>query len=532
MKDYFFQNKKIKTILTTWLDQEYIETSNFPLLNEVFKKEYLHILSQLELGNKKEIFINDFYFEKATYIIHKFSNNPWILQSEILDYFKIESGDLLILNNIIRSSQLFQDIILKEGIGKKYWNSIIPFAKNTDLVLSKKTSLPKRIVIFPGVSCMFFCGFCGRNQSAKYPMSSVANGTQIFKNLFEETKNNTLYSIGGGLEPTTNPQLGEIIELANKSNIRMPLITNGYSLTENFVKRNPGIWKLDSLRLSLYGVDEESYYFITRLKKSYSMVIKNSINFLKQRNEINPKLKFGLNFIVIPENIDQVLKILNLVEEINNNVTNGRGVDFITLRDDFQSATGHEENAEAEKKKYRLHSKMDDKLREKLFNVLNEFKKIREKNFPDLHIDYGYSIFAVSRGVVSHGLNMIESERLPDYGYPQLSLAIDLYGDVFLYREAGFLERFGNKKFIIGRLNERNNLEEIIENFLKNSSPIKYEKSDTKFMDSFDHVLGSIINQAKEDKDAQIPFDKGPILARSNLTKLNLGNNWYTDDLI
>ena len=162
---------------------------------------------------------------------------------------------------------------------------------------------------------MFFCGFCGRNQSAKYPMSSVGIGTQMFKNLFEETKNNTLYSIGGGLEPTTNPQLGEIIELANESNIRMPLITNGYSLTENFVKRNPGIWKLDSLRLSLYGVDEESYYFITRLKKSYSMVIKNSINFLKLRNEINPKLKFGLNFIVIPENIDQVLKILDLVGE-------------------------------------------------------------------------------------------------------------------------------------------------------------------------------------------------------------------------
>ena len=54
----------------------------------------------------------------ATYVIHKFSNNPWILQSEILDYFKIDSRDLLILNDIIRSSQLFQDIILKEGIGK------------------------------------------------------------------------------------------------------------------------------------------------------------------------------------------------------------------------------------------------------------------------------------------------------------------------------------------------------------------------------------------------------------------------------
>jgi len=532
MENYFFENKKFRTTLTTWLDQEYQETSKFTSLNEVLKKEYLNIVSQLNLGNKKELFIRNSYFEMATYVVHKFANNPWILQSEILDHFKIEISTLLTLNDIIRSSKLFQNIILKEGIGKKYWNSIIPFAKNTDLVLDKKLSLPKRIVIFPGVSCMFFCGFCGRNQSAKYPMSSVGTGTQMFKNLFKETKNNTLYSIGGGLEPTTNPQLGEIIELANESNIRMPLITNGYSLTENFVKRNPGIWKLDSLRLSLYGVDEESYYFITRLKKSYSMVIKNSINFLKLRNEINPKLKFGLNFIVIPENIDQVLKILDLVGEINKNVTNGRGVDFITLRDDFQSATGHDENAEEEKKKYKLHSKMDDELRKKLFEVLNEFKKIRENKFPDLHVDYGYSIFAVSRGVVSQGLNMIKSERLPDYGYPQLSLAIDLYGDVFLYREAGFLERFGNKKFIIGRLNEKNSLEKIIENFLKDGDPIKYEKSDTKFMDSFDHVLGSIINQAKEDKEVQIPFDKGPILARSNLTKLNLGNNWYTDELL
>ena len=40
-------------------------------------------------------------------------------------------------------------------------------------------------------------------------------------------------------------------------------------------------------------------------------------------------LKFGLNFIVIPENIDQVLKILDVVREINQNVTNGKGVDAV-----------------------------------------------------------------------------------------------------------------------------------------------------------------------------------------------------------
>ena len=261
------------------------------------------------------------------------------------------------------------------------------------------------------------------------------------------------------------------------------------------------------------------------------MVIKNSINFLKLRNEKNPNLKFGLNFIVIPENLDQVLKILDIVREINQNVTNGRGVDFITLRDDFQAVTGHEIEKE-EIKKYTLNSTMDDKLRKKLFSILDEFKSIKEKEFPDLHVDYGYSIFAVSRGVTSQGLKMITSDKLPDFGYPQLSLAIDLYGDVFLYREAGFLERYGNKKFIIGRLSPENSLEEVIKKFLESGSSIKYDAKDTKFMDSFDHVLASIVNQAKKDKEIEIPFDKGPIQARSNLTSLNLGNNWYTDELV
>ena len=80
MENYFFENKKFRTTLTTWLDQEYQETSKFTSLNEVLKKEYLNIVSQLNLGNKKELFIRNSYFEMATYVIHKFSNNPWILQ--------------------------------------------------------------------------------------------------------------------------------------------------------------------------------------------------------------------------------------------------------------------------------------------------------------------------------------------------------------------------------------------------------------------------------------------------------------------
>ena len=30
MENYFFENKKLKAVLTTWLDQEYQEASNLP----------------------------------------------------------------------------------------------------------------------------------------------------------------------------------------------------------------------------------------------------------------------------------------------------------------------------------------------------------------------------------------------------------------------------------------------------------------------------------------------------------------------
>ena len=59
--------------------------------------------------------------------------------------------------------------------------------------------------------------------------TNLPDGLELLPNLGEVKVPN----LGDTNIPTTNPQLGEIIELANKNNIRMPLITNGYSLTEN-----------------------------------------------------------------------------------------------------------------------------------------------------------------------------------------------------------------------------------------------------------------------------------------------------------
>ena len=43
-----------------------------------------------------------------------------------------------------------------------------------------------------------------------------------------------LHTRSGGLEPLTNPKIGELVNYAKSKNIKLPIITNGYSLTESF----------------------------------------------------------------------------------------------------------------------------------------------------------------------------------------------------------------------------------------------------------------------------------------------------------
>jgi len=490
------------------------------------KNYYNNYIKEKKSNN---IYLEDKYFNYFLQIIDRFSKQPLSTQEEIFNFLGLSNkNDLVFLNDAIRASSVAQNLITKSGIGKKYWNTIMPFAKTTEQTLGNNYQFPQRIALFPGVSCMFYCGFCGRNQSEKYPTSILNDSKLTFDKLFSQIPNSTALSISGGLEPLTNPKIGEIISSARNNDIRVPLITNGYSLTENFLKRTPGIWDLDSLRISLYGIDKESYKFITRVEKSFDIVKKNTISFLKLRNINNKNLKFGFNFIVIPENVNQLNGILELVKSINENVDNGRGVDFLTLRDDYQSVTGNDDKFD-EERKYKLSTKMDTEVRNILIDKLGEFEINKSKLCPELYVDYGYSLEALYKNIFDKQLIKVTHKEMRNFGFTQMSVAIDLYGDVFVYREAGFLNRKGNEKFIIGRINENNSLEDVIKKFLKNKKPINYEFQDERFMDSFDHVLTSLVNQAEKDQKFDIPFKKGPILGRIMSNEINLGNNWYTE---
>tara|TARA_R100001377_G_scaffold9615_1_gene4894 strand:+ start:521 stop:2059 length:1539 start_codon:yes stop_codon:yes gene_type:complete len=473
----------------------------------------------------------------ASKIIHFLSEMPWYTQENLLEDTGLTKEELIKLNKIIRDSDILQQMIVFDGLGKKYWNTMLSHIKsgNIEKVINYEYSLPLRLTLFPGMSCMYYCGFCGRNQKAKYKAKDVLeSGTQKFKDAISSLPEGSTISISGGLEPLTNMKLGEIISHGKKLGYKIPLITNAHMLTPKHLTNQPGIWDLDSLRISLYGTDQDSTYDVTRHPKAYELVKNNIIEFLKERNRIDSDVKVGLNYIIIPENIHTVLPLLDYINEVNSKV-DGPGIDFLTIRDDFGSVTEINDDADksVEGRKYHLEGFLSDKQRENLLSLFNKFNKRRKIECPKLHVDFGYAMMALGEGILGKPLARVKGTEMRKSGYPQLSVAMDSHGDIFLHKEAGFLDRPGNDKFIAGRITEDNSIEDVFKEFINNKQMIDLHHDDDRFMDSYDHLITLLINQAESDINLGIPFETGPIKLRSKHhygSNTDLSNNWYKDE--
>jgi len=486
--------------------------SNSPLS----ASEEIRIIIQKELPSN----ITDENLNNILTIVYRLSYMPWYTQKQIMEETNLDKDELIKLNKIIRDSLFLQDLIMNEGIGKKYWKTIIPIIDSKSIynTLENKYNFPLRIGVYPGISCMFYCGFCGRNQKARYPGDIQEGSFKMFKNIFDSMPKSSTISISGGLEPLTYSKIGEMISYAKSCGIRVPLITNFHNATPKFVKRNPGLLELDSCRVSLYGVDEESTYEVTRKKGAYKLVKNNIIEFLKMRNDINPNLKLGLNYIIIPENVDHISKLMDYIIEVNSKVNNGSGIDYITIREDFGSVTDTGDNdIRLEGKEHQLDGFLSKEDRMRLIKSFKEFHRKKEKYCSDLNVDFGYALDALSEGVFVDQIKMVDGDEMREMAYPQVSVAVDSFGDVFLYREAGFLDRPGNDKFIIGRISEEKSFEMIIREFIENKQKTILHKNDSRFMDAFDHVVTILLNQTESDNNIGIPFDLGPVSSRCSV---------------
>jgi dTDP-4-amino-4,6-dideoxy-D-glucose ammonia-lyase len=245
-------------------------------------------------------------------------------------------------------------------------------------------------------------------------------------------------------------------------------------------------------------VDENSYFKVTRRKGAFALVKANLIEFLRERNRRGSRVKVGMNFIVLVNSTDQVLRLLDVIKEINDAV-GGRGVDFLTLREDF--SVPETEGLTAEERK-------------RLVDIFARFNERRRTECPDLKVDFGYALYPLSQGLLGRPLAMVTHEGMRPRAYPQVSVAIDILGDVYLYRDAAFLERPGAARYIIGRVTRERSLRQVVADFVESGREIPPLPDDPALMDAFDHVVTKTLWQAESDKRVGIPFDRGPIRRR------------------
>ena len=66
----------------------------------------------------------------AARIIHRLSEMPWYSQEKLAKETSLNKVDLICLNSLIRKSDFLQEMIVHNGLGRKYWNTIIPYAKS------------------------------------------------------------------------------------------------------------------------------------------------------------------------------------------------------------------------------------------------------------------------------------------------------------------------------------------------------------------------------------------------------------------
>ena len=153
-------------------------------------------------------------------------------------------------------------------------------------------------------------------------------------------------------------------------------------------------------------------------------------------------------------------------------VTNGPGIDFLSLRDDFGSVTGIYDTRES-KRKYHLSGLLTLEERENLRNIFATLENQVNKN--KIHIDYGYALYSIKNGISDNTLKKVTSNEMRKYAHTQMSVCIDMLGDVYLYREAGFLNREGNKNSLLEEL-VKNTLKNVLEKFLYDLKEFKTNK--------------------------------------------------------
>lgn len=171
--------------------------------------------------------------------------------------------------------------------------------------------------------CVFCYGMFQGNEFKK-GYEILFSGEPLF-NFLREAGELGVKSIGfiGEGEPLVNPDVYKAVDIAKESGIDIAMATNGELLDKTQALEM--LKKLTYLRFNVSAGTEEGYRKIHKVKPdTFNIVIENIKYCCELKREYNLDVTIGLQMVLMPYAIDEVMPLANLGKEL--------GVDYLVIK--------------------------------------------------------------------------------------------------------------------------------------------------------------------------------------------------------
>lgn len=450
------------------------------------------------VSNTKVVSLNgarqrELWTERAAAAIGLLTVRPFCRLQDVAEACRCDYDEAITLLSALRRNRETEMYLSGSSGDAPYRRSTIqPITESGALkaFLDGTYRYPFTIGIYPAVSCMLSCSFCARQRGEQYRQEDIAPGNALLRQLFAEAPRDLprRFYISGGLEPLTNPGLADLVHFAAGLGHRMQLYTNGMMLTPRFLEKNEGLWDLDTIRISFYGADDETAERTTSRPGVATRVIANAKDLVRLKAKRGSTLRIGFNHVIQSGQINHLRKLGQALVSIADQSPNRNGVNFLSLRENY-AASG----------KTAIHGEERQRLREELLDLQSFFAA---EGMNELEVDLGYGMRGLVEGGETAPVRRVAHQDILGRGYPQISVVVDLLGDVYLYREAAFIGRRGADRYIIGRLTPELGMPELLQTYLADGNRFIVPRAgDEIFLDAFDHAVTAFLRQVSDDQN-------------------------------
>lgn len=171
----------------------------------------------------------------------------------------------------------------------------------------------RKLYIEPTSNCNLDCVMCPRNSWIDEKTGEMGmNSYEALINQLKDIKGLETIFFGGVAEPMSHKEIYKMIKIAKSLGVGVELITNGSFLDEAAIDKLL-VAGLDMLWISIDTAHSNSYN--DKITNEYDAIIKTKADLLAFnvcKRKINPNAKFGINFVAMKSNMNELPRIIRL----------------------------------------------------------------------------------------------------------------------------------------------------------------------------------------------------------------------------